>query len=96
MSIKEFVDNLKVENYVYVVLPEKQICVELTDYEKAQAYAKAFGGYVSEIYPYAEYGYEDPYTFTDEWTILVNYGDTVHYEVNENGEVVEVVSNGSL
>ena len=94
--LKEFFDKLNTEDYVYVVLPEKKICVELTDYEQAGVYAKAFGGYVSEVYPYAEYGYEDPYTFTNEWTILVNYGDTARYEVNENGEVVEVVSNGSF
>ena len=96
MSIKEFVDSLKVENYVYVVLPEKKVCVELKDYEQAQVYAKAFGGYISEVYPYEEFGYEDPYTFTNEWTILVNYGDTVSYEVGEKGVVKEVLTNGSF
>ena len=94
--LKEFFDKLNIEDYIYVVLPEKKVCVELTDSEQASMYAKVFGGYISEVYPYAEYGYEDPYTFTNEWTVLVNSGDVAHYEVNENGEVMEVISNGSF
>lgn len=96
MSIKEIVENFKVEDYFYIALPEKKICVELTDYDKAIAYSKAFGGVMYNHYPYAEYGYEDPYAFTNEWTILTNYGDRVTYDVDESGTVQEVLTHESF
>lgn len=91
MSIKEYIENLKVKDYFYVTIPERKICIELEDYDKAVAYAKSFGGELSEVFPYEQYGFEDPYTFTDEWTILTNYGDVVSYEVSEDGAVSEVI-----
>lgn len=96
MSIKKFVEKLKVEDYFYIVLPEKKVCVELTDYDKAIAYSRAFGGIVFEYFPYEEYGFEDPYTFTEERTVLTNYGDKVTYEVGENSVVQEALVNGSF
>ena len=96
MSIKEYVKSLQVEDYFYIVMPEKHICIELNDYDKAVAYANAFGGIFYDKFPYEEYGFEDPYTFTEEWTILVNYGDTLSYEVGEDGVVREVLTNGSF
>ena len=96
MTIKECIKNLKVEDYFYVVLPDRKICIELEDYDKAVAYSKSFGGEVSEVFPYEQYGFEDPYTFTEEWTVLTNYGDTVSYEVGEDGIVKEVLTNGSF
>lgn len=86
---KAIKEKIMVTNYVYVVLPDKKICIELEDMDKAKAYAKAFGGEVREVFPYAEYGFEDPYTFTNEWTILVNYGDKVEYEID--GDTVKEV-----
>ena len=91
MSIKEYIENLKAKDYFYVSLPERKICIELEDYDKAVAYSKSFNGELSEVFPYEQYGFEDPYTFTDEWTILTNYGDVVSYEVSEDGVVSEVI-----
>lgn len=91
MRIKENISRLKAENYFYIVLPKKKICVELTDYEKALAYSKSFGGIMYNYYPYIEYGYEDPYIFAEEWTVLANYGDRVVYEVASGGTVQEVL-----
>ena len=92
MSIKDLQERLTVQDYFYVVLPDKQICIELEDYNKAVAYAKAFGGIAYDIFPYEQYGFEDPYTFTEEWTILSNYGETISYEIGDDGLVQEVLS----
>ena len=84
MSIRECLKNLKAEDYFYVTIPEKKICIELEDYDKAVAYSKSFNGELSKVFPYEQYGFEDPYTFANEWTVLVNYGDKVEYEIDGN------------
>ena len=74
----------------YIVIENKQICIEMEDAERANAYAKAFNGVVYNHFPYAEYGFEDPYIFTEQWTILTNYDEQVSYEWQDN-TIVEVL-----
>lgn len=96
MLIKQFIKNLKTNNYFYIVRPKLRICIELTDYDKAQSYSKAFGGILFTAYPYADYGYQDPYTFAQEWTVLTNYGDKVNYAIDNKGMVKEELTYGSF
>lgn len=91
MSIKDFVNNLHTKDYYYIVKPENKLCIEIDDAEKAQVYSKTFGSIMYDHYPYEECGFEDPYTFAEEWEVLVDYGDRITYEVDENNLVREVL-----
>ena len=74
----------------YIVIENKQICIEMEDAERATAYAKAFNGVVYDHFPYVEYGFEDPYTFTEQWTIFTNSDEQISYEW-QNDALVEVL-----
>ena len=88
---KALKERLKTKDYVYIVYPNKKICIEMEDLEKAIIYAKIFNGLVYDGFPYEKYGYEDPYTFTEEWTVLTNLDERVSYNFADNGDVVEVI-----
>lgn len=87
MNIKK---RLTETEYVYVAIPTKEVIVEFTDTEVASAYAKTFNGVVWNHYPYEEYGYEDPYAFTNDWVVLNSAGNIIEYDVTEDNIVVEV------
>ena len=82
----------KYENYNYVAIPNKEVVAEFTDAEVASAYAKAFDGVVWSHFPYEEYGFEDPYSFSNTWIMLNENGDIIEYNVTEDNIVVEVVA----
>ena len=91
MTIKDLKERLTETEYVYVAIPSKEVIAEFTDKEKAVAYAQVFKGVVWEHYPYAEYGFEDPYTFSNSWVLLNEIGDIIEYVADENG-VLEVLA----
>ena len=90
MSIKDLKERLTETEYVYVAIPSKEVVAEFTDVEVARGYAQAFGGVVWNHFPYAEYGFEDPYTFTNTWVTLDADGNIIEYEVSEDNIVSEV------
>jgi hypothetical protein len=92
MTIKDLKKRLTENEYVYVAIPSKEVVAEFTDAEVASAYAKAFGGVVWDRFPYAEYGFEDPYNFSNTWVTLDAEGDIIEYNVTEGNIVVEVVA----
>lgn len=92
MSIKDLKERLTEIDYVYVAIPNKEVVAEFTDIKVASAYAKAFGGVVWNHFPYKEYGFEDPYNFSNTWIMLDEKGDIIEYNVSENNIVVEVVA----
>ena len=92
MSIKDLKERLTETEYVYVAIPSKEVVAEFTDAEVASAYAKAFGGVVWNHFPYEEYGFEDPYSFSNTWVILDAEGDIIEYNVSEDNIVLEVVA----
>ena len=92
MNIKDLKERLTEIDYVYVAIPSKEVVAEFTDAEVASAYAKAFGGVVYNHFPYEEYGFEDPYNFSNTWVILDTEGDIIEYNVSEDNIVVEVVA----
>ena len=92
MSIKDLKERLTETEYVYVAIPSKEVVAEFTDAEVASAYAKAFGGVVWDHFPYAEYGFEDPYSFSNTWVTLDAEGDIIEYNVMADNIIVEVVA----
>ena len=92
MSIKDLKERLTEIEYVYVAIPSKEVVAEFTDMEVARGYAQAFGGVVWNHFPYAEYGFEDPYNFSNTWVTLNEDGDIIEYNVTEDNIVVEVVA----
>ena len=78
--IKELKERLTEVNYVYVALPTQGVIAEFTDEKMAHAYAKTFNGVFWDHFPYAEYGFEDPYTFTNTWVVLETSGEIVEYD----------------
>ena len=91
MSIKDLKERLTENDSVYVAIPSKEVVAEFIDAEVASAYAKAFGGVVWDHFPYAEYGFEDPYNFSNTWVTLDAEGDIIEYNVSEDNIVLEVV-----
>ena len=92
MSIKDLKERLTETGYVYVAIPNQEVVAEFTDREVATAYAKAFNGIVWNHFPYKEYGFEDPYNFSNKWVVLDKMGDIIEYNIAENNTVVEVVT----
>ena len=90
MNIKDLKERLTETEYVYVAIPSKEVVAEFTDKEKATAYARAFKGIVYDYFPYEVYGYEDPYSFTNDWIVLNAEGDIIEYHVTEDNTVKEV------
>ena len=85
MTIKEFKQRLTETEFGYIVYPNKEICIEMEDIEKAKIYAKIFGGIFYDHFPYEEYGFEDPYTFCNTWTVTNQNDDIIEYEVTAEG-----------
>ena len=93
MSIKDLKERLTETEYVYVAIPSKEVIAEFTDARVASAYAKTFDGVVWDHFPYKEYGFEDPYNFSNAWVTLDKNGDIIEYNVSEDNIVLEVVAN---
>lgn len=91
MNIKDLKERLTETEYVYVAIPSKEVVAEFTDKEKATAYARAFNGIVYDYFPYKNYGYEDPYSFANNWIVLNTEGDIIEYNVTKDNTVAEVV-----
>lgn len=91
MNIKDLKERLTEIEYVYVAIPSKEVIAEFTDREMATAYAQAFNGIVYDYFPYENYGYEDPYSFTNAWIVLNTKGDIIEYKITEDNTVEEVV-----
>lgn len=91
MTIKDLKERMTEIDYVYVALPRQEVVAEFTDIEVANAYAKSFNGVVYKHFPYQEYGFEDPYEFTNTWTVVDAEGDIIEYQVNDSNQVEEVV-----
>ena len=79
----------KVIEYGYIV-DEKNKTVMEVELSKAQVLARAFGKVCLTYFPYEDYGYEDPYNFSNDWTILNEDGQRVTYSLSYAG-VEEVV-----
>lgn len=91
MNIKDLKERLIETEYVYVAIPNQEVVAEFTDRRVATAYAKAFNGIVWNHFPYKEYGFEDPYNFSNKWVVLDKMGDIIEYNVAEDNTVMEVV-----
>lgn len=85
-SLNDLKERLHEEEYVYFVKEDTKEVFEhnLDSGLNLMADAKVF-----KEFPYEHYGYEDPYTFTNEWTVYTVRG-VVKYEVDKNGKVQEV------
>ena len=83
--IKNLKEKLNETEYVYIAFPNKQNIIEFKDAETAHIYAMLFGGIFWDYYPYEEYGFEDPYNFTNEWVVTNENGDIIEYVVTKNG-----------
>ena len=81
----------KTVDYAYIVFPNKEECIEIEDPEVAHIYAKIFGGIYYDHFPYAEYGFEDPYNFANTWVVTNMNGDIIEYNVEPDGTVKEVI-----
>ena len=91
MSIKELKAKLTNVDYIYIALPNRLVVAEFIDKDCAIAYAQAFKGVYWEHLPYKEYGYDDPYNFSNEWMVLNHKGDLVEYDIDKDNYVVEVL-----
>ena len=87
---KELKERFNITEYCYIAYPEKKVCIEIEDAERGRAYIQTFGGILHTNFPYEEYGYEDPYNFTNEWELFGTQG-RITYEVNDKGIVEEVI-----
>ena len=92
MTIKDLKEKLTEIDYVYVAIPSKEVIVEFTNAEVASVYAKTFNGVVWNHFPYEEYGFEDPYNFSNTWTVCNTEGDIIEYNVTEDNIVMEVIA----
>ncbi len=84
-------DKINVAKYKYLVMPESHLVFEIDSSQDISVYQKTFGGIVYDHFPDIEYGYEDPYNFSNDWVITLMSGDILTYEVDENGYVNEVL-----
>ena len=92
MTIKDLKKRLTETEYVYVAIPSKEVVAEFTNVGVASAYAKAFDGVVWNHFPYKEYGFEDPYNFSNTWVTLDAEGDIIEYNFYPDNTVLEVVA----
>ena len=69
----------KVINFFYVVFENRKIVIESEDERFAKAYADTFDGKYYTYFPYADYGYEDPYSFLEEWKLWDSNGNVISY-----------------
>lgn len=89
MSIKHFVKNLHTEDYYYLVFPDRHLCFELAGVRKALVYTNTFGGKLYSHFPHEEYGYYDPYNFSNDWTVYADDGKIIKYELDARNQVLE-------
>ena len=95
--IKDMKKRLEVTDYYYLVFEKTKTIVEFTDLVDAQVYHRYFAGKMYSHFPYTEYGYEDPYTFIEEWNLMNRDGMTIKYDWSPvTGQLVEVLYNGSI
>ena len=88
-SFKDIKNRLAETDFCYIAFPDKKVCIEVEDIERGKAYIQTFGGIFYNHYPYEEYGFEDPYAFTEEWEVYGIQG-SIGYTVDTNGFVQEV------
>ena len=79
----------KVIDYGYIVDEKNKTIIE-AELDKAQVLAHAFGKVCLTYFPYADYGYEDPYNFSNEWTVFNEDGQRITYGLSYAG-VEEIV-----
>lgn len=84
-------DKINVAKYKYLVMPESHFMIEVDSSQDINIYQKTFGGIIYDHFPYIEYGYEDPYNFSNDWTMTLMSGDILTYEVDENDYINEVL-----
>ena len=89
MTYKELQKRLNPIEYYYVVYPDKRYCVEFNNIENSKGYIAAFGGELYDHFPYADFGYDDPYTFTEEWEVFNTQGK-IEYDFDSSGNIMEV------
>lgn len=87
-SVKDLKQRLETKDYNYIVYPEKKVCIEV-DSVNSHVYVQTFGGIAYDHFPYEEYGYTDPYSFTEEWEVFGNSG-RIEYEFDKDGLIREV------
>ena len=75
----------KVIDYAYIVDEKNKTIIETESMEHAIWYAKAFNKMALSYFPYADYGYEDPYNFTNDWTVIGTDGNVVKYSLSYAG-----------
>lgn len=78
----------KPKDYGYIVVEDKKIVLEIDDLAMGEQYAKAFGKKFYDHFPYAEYGYEDPFNFANEWWVCTIDNQELRYEVLD-GKIYE-------
>ena len=78
----------KSKNYGYIVVEDKKIALEIDNLAMGEQYAKAFGKKFYDHLPYAEYGYEDPFNFANEWGVCTISDQDLKYEVLD-GKIYE-------
>lgn len=79
---------MEIEELYYVVSEKHKTIFELPA-EIAEGYANALGFALYTKYPYEAFGYEDPYTFTNDWTLIIATGEVIKYDENFNEIVME-------
>lgn len=96
-TIKDLKLRLKTTEYYYLVFEKTKTIIEFTDWIEAQVYHRYFGGKMYLYYPYKQFGYDDPYTFTEEWTLMNRDGETIKYDWSPVTDMlVEVTYSGSF
>ena len=71
----------KTEPLYYLVQENHHTCMEVHG-ERATPFAKAFGLKIYTHFPYAEYGFEDPYSFVNEWSFFDEDCALIKYDEN--------------
>lgn len=90
MTLRELKNRLVFPEFSYIVYPDKKVCIEVSK-EFGSVYSNIFGGILYEYFPYAEYGFEDPYTFTEEWEVCGASG-RITYDFDAKGYVKETIN----
>lgn len=89
MTFKDCLKNLKSTTYYYLSYPDNKTCYEFNNVASASKYQSTFGGTLTDYFPYKDYGFEDPYAFTEAWKVHNAANDVISYEVDAAGKVIE-------
>lgn len=72
------------EDFYYIVVEKSKTVFEMPA-SMAITYAKVFNLPYYTHYPYAEFGYEDPYNFTNEWEVYNTKNQRITYGLSYAG-----------